>query len=63
MRVWERNVDIRKAKAGVPNWAIAERLGIHENTLLRKLRFEMMPEEKMQLLKLIDELKRERVAQ
>ncbi|MDQ0339698.1 hypothetical protein J2S00_002491 [Caldalkalibacillus uzonensis] len=55
----ERNQDIRQLKKGIPNWLIAERLGIHENTFIRKLRKELPKEEKLKILAVIDELKQE----
>ena len=37
-------------------WQLAEKLGIHEGTLSRKLRHELPEEEKNKILALIDEI-------
>lgn len=52
------NTDIREAlKASkVPVWACAVKLGVHENTLLRKLRLELPKEEKRKLYEIIKEI-------
>ncbi|KIL72345.1 hypothetical protein [Bacillus badius] len=52
-----RNQEIRKAKASVPNWLIAERLGIHENSFYRLLRQELPKEKKEEILRIIEDLK------
>ncbi|PFO04670.1 hypothetical protein COJ85_11605 [Bacillus sp. AFS076308] len=52
-----RNQEIRIAKASVPSWLIAEKLGIHENTFYRLLRKELPKEKKEEILKIIEELK------
>jgi transposase-like protein len=57
--MFNRNQDIKKAKGNLPNWAIAEKLGIHENTLYRWLRSEMSDEKKQLVIDAINELKRE----
>lgn len=54
-----RNKEIRRAKGPVPNWLIAEKLGIHENSFYRLLRQELPNEKKEEILKIIDELKQE----
>ncbi|MDQ0880964.1 hypothetical protein [Peribacillus sp. V2I11] len=59
MKYHTRNEDIRMAKGSVPNWLIAEKLGIHENSLYRILRQELPMEKKEEILKVIEELKRE----
>ena len=53
------NTDIRYAikAAGLKNWQIAEALKISENTLSRRLRHELAPEGKKQILDIIQELK------
>ena len=57
--MFNRNEDIKKAKGDLPNWAIAEKLGIHENTLYRWLRSEMRYEKKRLVIDAINKLKRE----
>lgn len=54
-----QNREIRTAalKAGVKNWQIADKLGIHEGTLSRKLRYELNSEEKSKIINIIEELK------
>lgn len=54
-----QNRDIRTAalKAGVKNWQIADKLGIHEGTFSRKLRYELNSEEKSKIINIIEELK------
>ena len=55
------NKEIReKAKtSGVRLWQIAEKLGISEPTMTRKLRHELPEADKQIILALIDELSRE----
>ncbi len=57
MKLTERNQEIRQAKNGIPNWMIAERLGVSEQTLLRWLRVEMDAARRNQIVKIINELK------
>ncbi|MDQ0221366.1 hypothetical protein [Peribacillus cavernae] len=57
MKNHRRNEDIRKAKGSVPNWLIAEKLGIHENSLYRLLRQELPKDKKEEILKVIEKLK------
>lgn len=54
-----RNADLKKLKGGVPNWAIAEKLGISEMTLYRWFRQELTPERKLQILEAINSIKKE----
>jgi transposase-like protein len=61
--MFNRNQDIKKAKGDIPNWAIAEKLGIHENTLYRWLRTEMSNERKRLVMRAIQELKQELMKQ
>lgn len=49
-------IRIKATKSGIKMWQIAERLGIHEGTLSRKLRHELPEEEKQKILALIDEI-------
>ena len=53
------NQDIRNAAraAKVPMWAIADKQGIGEISLIRRLRHELSKEEKLEILKVIAELK------
>ena len=52
------NEDIRAAAkaSGVRLWQVAERLGIRDNNLSRKLRHELPDSEKIQVLQIIAEL-------
>lgn len=52
------NADIRaelKAKS-VPVYAVADVMGVHENTLFRRLRHELSEQEKQKFISIIDEL-------
>ncbi|MGE1118333.1 hypothetical protein [Bacillus altitudinis] len=60
MRYFRRNEEITKAKGSIPNWIIAERMGIHENTYYRLLRKELTEEKKKEILGIIDGIKSER---
>lgn len=53
------NMDIRLAArgSGVALWKVAERLGISEPTLTRRLRKELNDEDKAQIMCIIAELK------
>lgn len=55
------NLEIRQAieKSGLTYYEVAHRLSIHENTLGRKLRYELPQEEKEKILKIIKENKKE----
>ncbi|PGT73610.1 hypothetical protein [Priestia megaterium] len=59
MKYLLRNEEIRRAKGSVPNWVIAEKLGIHENSFYRLLRQELPKEKKEEILKIIEELKQD----
>lgn len=56
-----KNQEIRQAalKKGVHMWQIAAKLGIHEVTLSRRMRFELPQEEQERILSIIDELGKE----
>ncbi len=56
-----QNREIREAatKAGVKNWQIAEKLGMHEGTFSRKLRHELPQEEKQKIFDIIADLENE----
>lgn len=52
------NADIRaemKAK-NIPVYAVADIMGVHENTLFRRLRHELTEQEKQEFIRIIDEL-------
>lgn len=57
--MFNRNEDIKKARDGVPYWAIAEKLFISESTLYRWLRTELSTEKKKQILAAIKECQKE----
>lgn len=59
MNYFQRNEDIKRAKGSVPNWLIAEKLGIHENSFYRLLRQELSKEKKEEILRIIDKLKQD----
>lgn len=52
------NLDIRKKlkEAGLYQWMLAEKMGIAEQTLVRKLRRELPEAEKQKILTTIEEL-------
>ena len=52
------NTDIREAMRTkkVPVYAIADVMGVHENTLFRRLHYEMPEQEKLKVFNIIDEL-------
>lgn len=52
------NSDIKKAakERGIPLWKIAEKMGIGDYALSRKMRHELPNEEKEQIIKIIDAL-------
>lgn len=56
-----KNQDIRNAakKAGIKLWQIAEKLGIWDATLSKKLRKELPQEEKEKIFGIISELSKE----
>ena len=56
-----KNKDIREAAktAGVKLWQIADRLGITDGNFSRKLRKELVEEDKQKILAIIDALSRE----
>ncbi|MBY0005740.1 hypothetical protein H7K05_10425 [Priestia aryabhattai] len=59
--MFKRNNDIRGAisNAQLTTWLVAEKLGVHENTLFRKLRKELTNEEKIKIMSAIKELTNE----
>ncbi|MEH7276507.1 helix-turn-helix domain-containing protein [Neobacillus vireti] len=57
--MFNRNQDIKEAKKDVPDWAIAEKLGISENSFYRWIRKELPAQQKEMIMTAISELKRE----
>jgi transposase-like protein len=53
----KRNEVVQEAKGRIPYWVIAERLGIHENTLQNWMKAEMEEERKDKVLRAIEEIK------
>lgn len=55
------NLEIRKAakEKGVKLWQIADRLGIWDTALSRKLRYELSEDETQKILDIINELAKE----
>lgn len=53
------NAEIRqKMKSeNVRMWEVADRLGCHENTVIRKLRHELDPDEKRKIMTVINEIR------
>ena len=53
------NTDIRDCmrSAGVRQWEVAGQLGVSENTLVRKLRYPLDPEERKRVLEAIREIR------
>ncbi len=54
-----KDIKLRAKIRGVYLWQIAERLGIADSSLSRKLRRELSREDKEKIFKIIDELKGE----
>ena len=56
------NLEIRTAmqKNKIPAWAIGTEIGVHENTILRRLRFELPEQEKQKYLTIINKLSAEK---
>lgn len=54
----KNNIDIRAAakKNRITFWQIADRMGIQDSALSRKMRRELPPEEKTEILSIIDQL-------
>lgn len=61
MRTTLANMDIRNKlkEYGIPQWMLAERLGISEFTLIRRLRHELPEETKNDLFEKIEEIFKE----
>lgn len=56
------NTEIRTAMHNnkIPAWAIGAEIGVHENTVLRRLRFELSEQEKQKYLSIIEKLSAEK---
>lgn len=59
MFIEQLNQEVRKEKGTIPNWVVARKVGIHENTLNRWMRQEMTGERKRTVLQAIAEIKAE----
>ncbi|WP_042375308.1 helix-turn-helix domain-containing protein [Neobacillus jeddahensis] len=57
--MFNRNQDIKEAAKDVPNWAIAEKLGVSDNTYYRLLRKELSEGKKQEILIAINKVKEE----
>ena len=59
------NTDIREAMRikKVPVYAIADVMGVHENTLFRRLRYELSEQEKQKYFCIIDEISEKEVTE
>ncbi|PHA58756.1 hypothetical protein COF07_10285 [Bacillus wiedmannii] len=55
-----RNQDIKNLKGRISNWMIAEKLGVHENTVIRWLRSDLSTERRQRIIMVIEEIKKER---
>ncbi|KON85667.1 hypothetical protein AF332_01625 [Sporosarcina globispora] len=55
----KRNQMIEEAKGTIPYWVIAERLGVHENTIQNWMKREMSEERKDKVMRAINEIKKE----
>lgn len=45
--------------ANIPFWAIAEKLGVHENTVIRRMRTELSSDDRKAFEKALAELKKQ----
>lgn len=59
------NIDIREAMRTkkVPVYAVADVMGVHENTLFRRLRYELSEQEKQKYFCIIDEISEKEVTE
>lgn len=55
------NTEIRQAmhEKRVPVWAVAEVVGVHENTMLRRLRTELPSNEREHILRIVERIAEE----
>lgn len=56
MRKANEKVYLASLHNKVPLWKLADCLGCHENTLLRRLRYELSEEKQTELVKMIEEI-------
>lgn len=57
-----KDIKVKARKSGVLIWEIADRLGIADTTMSRKLRKELPDSEKQEIFKIINELAAEKQA-
>lgn len=57
-----KDIKVKARKSGVLIWEIADRLGIADTTMSRKLRKELPDNEKQEIFNIIDELAAEKQA-
>lgn len=57
-----KDIKVKAKKSGVLIWEIADKLGIADTTMSRKLRKELPEAEKQEIFKIIDELAAEKQA-
>lgn len=52
------NEDLRRKlrSEDIPFWKVAEKMGVHENTISRRLRSELSEDDKQKILSIIEEL-------
>ena len=55
-----KDIKVKARKSGVLIWEIADRLGIADTSMSRKLRKELPDSEKQEIFKIIDELAAEK---
>lgn len=55
------NIEIREQlkAAKIPYWKIADKLGVHENTIVRRMRKELCEADREKIVKAIAQLKKE----
>lgn len=58
MVIKQKNIKIRKAlkEHDIPQWMLAEHLGVSEFTLIRKMRHELPENEQQKMISIIEEL-------
>lgn len=57
----ERNPIFWERKGKIPIWLISEKLGVHEQTLMRWLRVKVEEEKMRRILEALEQVKREQV--
>ncbi|MCM3165115.1 hypothetical protein [Metabacillus litoralis] len=53
----KRNVDIWEQKGSIPFWIIAEKIGVHENTVRNWMKTNLSQDKKEKILTAIKEIK------